>query len=37
MVLICLAPQNGYFTGKYIIATLKLKGGLFTVPEASPC
>lgn len=37
MVLICLAPENGYFTGKYFIAILKLKGGLFTVIEASLC
>jgi hypothetical protein len=37
MVLICLAPENGYFTGKYIIAILKLKVSLFTIIETSLC
>jgi len=35
MVLICLSPENGYFTGKYIIAILKLMVSLFTVTETS--
>jgi hypothetical protein len=36
MVLICLSPENGYFTGKYIIAILtQLEVSLFIVTETS--
>jgi hypothetical protein len=35
MGLICLAPDNLYFTGKYIIAMLKLNVGLFTQTQKS--